>query len=683
MSASEHMSLATRSECSRSSKSSRRSSKSAANLAALEARAKAEAALARASYAQREIEVKVKKAQIKVEETRLEATLEALQQEKEAEAALAEANVFETAVDAADMAQLSGVDGNKQGSSFHSLERTEKYIQDQQAYVNYHQPSAYKEVSHPDIKVESPPPVDHLQPHDSSPSHNKLVQSSQPRLHSLSRAPTHTGAPATSRHPTTHLIREHVVNVPNPTYRLHTSQSPRRYADDDGQPHGEERHESSGTHSDRANVAGLAKILARRNLLTAGLTKFNDKPENYWAWKSTFSNAVEGLDLKPTEELDLLIKWLGPESAEHVRRMRSVHVNHPAAALSVVWQWLEECYGSAEAMETAFNKPECFPKISNKDPQRLRELGDLLLELEAAKAEGYLPGLSYLDTARGIKPILEKLPFSMQEKWMSQGTRYKQEHGVSFPPFSFFSSLIRAEAKMRNDPSFITSTSSAAPPKGEKFSTRTARAPITVHKTEVDNAIQKDESKKDDPNKQCPIHKKLHPLRKCRGFREKPLEERKTFLRENSICFRCVSSTAHQAKNCKAVIQCSECESDKHIAALHAGPAPWSHKDGISSFTQHGGEEDKSPSSPVATSTCTEVCGDSPPGKSCSKICRANVYPEGHPEKKMRTYAVLDDQSNKSLARSAFFKIFNVANDASPYTFKTCSGISETVGRRA
>jgi len=79
----------------------------------------------------------------------------------------------------------------------------------------------------------------------------------------------------------------------------------------------------------------------------------------------------------------LLIKWLGPESAEHVRRMRSVHVNHPAAALSVVWQRLEECYGTAEAMETAlFNKFERFPKISNKDPQRLRELGDLLLELE-------------------------------------------------------------------------------------------------------------------------------------------------------------------------------------------------------------------------------------------------------------------------------------------------------------
>lgn len=109
------------------------------------------------------------------------------------------------------------------------------------------------------------------------------------------------------------------------------------------------------------NVSDLAKFLARHDLLTAGLTKFNDKPENYWAWKS--SNATEGLALKPNEELDLLIKWLGSESAEHVRRVRSVHIRHPAEALGLVWGRLEECYGSAEAMETAlFKQARTFPQ---------------------------------------------------------------------------------------------------------------------------------------------------------------------------------------------------------------------------------------------------------------------------------------------------------------------------------
>jgi len=61
----------------------------------------------------------------------------------------------------------------------------------------------------------------------------------------------------------------------------------------------------------------------------------------------------------------------------------------------MIWQRLEECYGSAEMIENALlTKLEEFPKISNKDNEKLRELGDLLLEMEAARKVGFLPGLS-------------------------------------------------------------------------------------------------------------------------------------------------------------------------------------------------------------------------------------------------------------------------------------------------
>ncbi|XP_063758758.1 uncharacterized protein LOC134877255 [Eleginops maclovinus] len=419
------------------------------------------------------------------------------------------------------------------------------------------------------------------------------------------------------------------------------------------------------------------------------LGKFNDKPENYWAWRSAFSNATEDLGLKPSEELDLLIKWLGPESAEHARRVRSVRINYPGEALCMVWRRLEEVYGSPEAMETAlFNKLERFPKFSNKEPKRLRELGDLLLEIQAGKEDGFLPGLAYLDTARGIHPILEKLPFNLQEKWMVQGTRYKERHHTIFPPFSVFADFIRAEAKMRNDPSFAaaapSNTPSNTPPKWEKFPTKSAKTPIAVHKTEVDNPAKGDETKgSDNPKKECPIHKKPHPLPKCRAFRAKLLDERKALLKENGICFRCCSSTSHQAKDCKAIIQCSECNSDRHIAALHAGPAPWTTKPASGPSEEHGGEGEESTPASVTTSICTEVCGDSAATKSCAKICLVYVYPKNQPERKTRAYAILDDQSNRSLARSSFFELFSIADNTSPYTLKTCAGVSEAAGRRA
>lgn len=96
-------------------------------------------------------------------------------------------------------------------------------------------------------------------------------------------------------------------------------------------------------------------------------------------------NVLQGLKLTCTEEIDLLIKWLGPQSSEHMKKIRAVHVNDPVAGLSMALIRLEECYGSLERMKKALlEKLEKFPRISNKDPLKLRQLGDLLKELESA-----------------------------------------------------------------------------------------------------------------------------------------------------------------------------------------------------------------------------------------------------------------------------------------------------------
>lgn len=70
-----------------------------------------------------------------------------------------------------------------------------------------------------------------------------------------------------------------------------------------------------------------------------------------------------------------------------------------------------------------------FPKVSAKENLKLRELADLLMEVHYAKEDGYSPGLSYLDTARGIEPIVTKLPYGLQEKWISAGIKKKMEDG--------------------------------------------------------------------------------------------------------------------------------------------------------------------------------------------------------------------------------------------------------------
>ena len=113
--------------------------------------------------------------------------------------------------------------------------------------------------------------------------------------------------------------------------------------------------------------------------------------------------------------------------------------------------------------------------------------------------------------------------------------------------------------------------------------------------------------------------------------------------------------------------------------ALHvtkASPQPRPYSSSHRPSQQHGGE----PRSSV-NSSCTEVC-NSYSGKSCAKILQVNVFQKDNPSETHKMYAIIDDQSNRSLASPAFFDMFNILDKPENYTLSTCSGIIATSGRR-
>ena len=138
---------------------------------------------------------------------------------------------------------------------------------------------------------------------------------------------------------------------------------------------------------------------------------------------------------------------------------------------------------------------------------------------------------------------------------------------------------------------------------------------VEVHKINVSStgSVHKEFSsyqrgdKPKDPSRQCPLHRKPHSLLKCRTFRGKSLEDRKTFLKENNICFKCCSSTSHFARDCEVSAKCAECDSTDHNTALHPGPPPWASPQ---TQEQSGEREDGNTDTLAVTSKCTEVCRD-------------------------------------------------------------------------
>ncbi|XP_036003031.1 uncharacterized protein LOC118566091 isoform X1 [Fundulus heteroclitus] len=559
-----------------------------------------------------------------------------LKHKKEAAAAVAEAETLEAAADA--KSERHSCDLNIDSVPLEASQRTKQYVLDQLKERD----SEFESCKSGDMQAKTGP----------VPNHNVSPPPLKPEV-SPSAFPTHHFRP-----------QNHLTQPP-----------PARHA------------VLPDFHDGSSHINDFVRYLARRELVATGLLQFNDKPQNYRAWRRSFLTTISGLNLTQSEEMDLLLKWLGKESAEHIEQIRAIHINRPEAGLAMAWERLELTYGSAEAIENAlFKRIDSFPKIINRDGPKLTKLGDLLMELQAAKAEGDLPGLAFLDTARGVNPIVQKLPSRLQDKWVIAGAAYKSQNKVNYPPFGFFVDFVSQQACIANDPSFSLIGNPDTAPRTEKTAWKPNRQrEVSVHKTEVSPRATSDTgeppTKSDDSDKLCLLHKKPHPLRKCRAFREKTIDERKTLLKENNVCFKCLSSSSHIAKNCRLNVQCLECKSDRHNTALHPGPAAWQQEAGPAS--EHGGEEDAASSQSQITNKCTKVCGGELTDRSCSKICLIKVFPTGHREKAVKLYAIMDEQSNRSLVRSQFFDMFNDQSPSAPYTLRTCAGVKQSAGRRA
>ncbi|XP_065944078.1 uncharacterized protein [Magallana gigas] len=434
-------------------------------------------------------------------------------------------------------------------------------------------------------------------------------------------------------------------------------------------------------------VENLTQFLLKKDLLMSRFSSFNDKPDSYQTWKASFTNIVKELNISAFEEMDLLIKWLGPESKRFASSIRGSNINDPVKGLYRIWERLEDRYGRPEMIESALkDKLNRFPKISIKDPKMLYDLLDILTEIESAKEnEQYATLLSYYDSSSGVNPIISKLPQGLQEKWVSQASKYKRYYCVPFPPFSFLVKFIRELSIVKNDPAFQTDGSLTLTT--EKRTNEQKRTfPVHSRKTELatDDATQQERQPR------CPIHKANHSLNHCRSFRAKSLQERKDLLREMDFCYKCCESK-HLSRNCTATIKCELCGSSRHATALHIEQRNSEPKAAGRWDKEHfqannnprfadGGE--KTGRKTEVSNKCTELCGTTFSGRSCAKVLPVRVYPSFNSEQAIKVYAVIDEQSNRTLARSQLFDFFNIQSESESYTLFSCSGQSTCSGRR-
>ncbi|XP_069114175.1 uncharacterized protein [Argopecten irradians] len=426
--------------------------------------------------------------------------------------------------------------------------------------------------------------------------------------------------------------------------------------------------------TDAGIATDLTRFLLKKDLLLSRLTNFDDRAESYPAWKSSFESIMKDLGVTPRDEMDLLEKWSGPESKRHVMSIKASNIAFPERGLRRIWERLDERYGAPEMIEASLRQRlASFPRLTAKDTKKLFELSDLASEIESLKEDDKFKSLlGYFDSSAGVSPIVSKLPHNLQERWTNAAVKFTRSNRVTFPPFSFFTEFLRDLSKVKNNPSFLYDQPNTT--KNDKPVQRNLqdRKNISVRKTNADTT-----QKGDNALKTCFLHNvSSHSLNKCRAFLSKSMEDRKQFLRDKKVCFRCCESTTHISRDCAAKPPCSECNSDRHCAALH------SMRQSKPSSSDNGEEiglvATKDPSVQV---NCTQVCGNKFSGKSCAKIVLVNVFHRDRPTERVRLYAMIDDQSNMSLARSEVFDQLGVRGNQHNYVLSSLAGTSNTSGR--
>lgn len=142
---------------------------------------------------------------------------------------------------------------------------------------------------------------------------------------------------------------------------------------------------TQGQDENHGTTSELIMFL-KKDLLMLRFSNFNDHPETYSLWKTSFRAVTSELDVSPLEESELLVKWLGPESSKIAQSIRTSNIGNHSRALVKIWERLDERYGAAEMVGASLKaKIGNFLKITVKDSNKFYNLYDILMEIEAVK----------------------------------------------------------------------------------------------------------------------------------------------------------------------------------------------------------------------------------------------------------------------------------------------------------
>ncbi len=387
-------------------------------------------------------------------------------------------------------------------------------------------------------------------------------------------------------------------------------------------------------------VSQLAAALSRRDHLPPMEPEvFEGNMMNFPMWMKSFETLIESNTESPQSRLYYLGKYTSGEAKGTISGY--LMLDSPES-YERAKQALKTRYGDKYKLGEAFKRElSDWPAIKPGDGIGLRKLAEFLQHCEAAMHS--IKTLQCLNTAEENRKILKKLPRSIIDRWGRTVDKWLYgENGRSFnpdlegeyPPLSVFTQFLAKEARIACGPTslFLLQEKENPPLKSEREKGRSASSFKSEIEVTQDLVTGKMERK-------CSLCEMEHGLYSCGSFKNLNYEERKSHCLKKGICFGCLKG-GHLKKHCK--------REGRPLLLIglppkQTEPEPQGPEQN-ENIADIADKEIEAPTEKKAGSFVAEV--ETTSNSLHSLIIPITVYHSSNPEKKMNTYALLDNQSN-------------------------------------
>ncbi|XP_024123270.2 uncharacterized protein LOC112143483 [Oryzias melastigma] len=408
----------------------------------------------------------------------------------------------------------------------------------------------------------------------------------------------------------------------------------------------------------QSSPVSLCEVMLKQNDITEMLVKqqkqsqlpqrdvpvFSGDPLEFQPFIRAFDHTIHDKTDSDTDRLYYLELFTRGEPRDLVRSCQHMNSQHgyPEAR-----KLLNHHYGNELKIATAYmNRAFNWPQIKPDDSKALQSYSLFLTGCNNAMQD--ICHLQELDHPTNLRIIVSKLPYKMREMWRVSAFDIQEATGRR-AKFSDLAKFVNRQAKIATDPVFgdIKGSEDKAKPYVNEKINRTSRLKGSSFATSVVPAVKEKCTQVDkspsppsrNPFQQpCLYCEKQHALSDCYKIRNKPHSERLEFLKENGLCFGCLTP-GHLSKYCKKRASCDQCPK-KHPTMLHFS------KDDDDEAEKNSQKTPAATPSSELTTISSGTCGATGAGKDNRVLSIVPVYVKlKKGSKAISTYAFLDNGS--------------------------------------